>query len=113
VYYDWEITEGRLQQCRALRQIYYLGRDGGLPGTNSPAQKWLGAIRPKLGNCATEIDLTAQNELTLLRNSPIGFTACELTYLAQWLEAPGFPLDAHIEAPPMLPVQGKAPPPRR
>jgi hypothetical protein len=47
-----------------------------------------------VGNCGTEITLTAPNELTLVRNGPVGLTGFEMNLLAQWLDAPGFPWHA-------------------
>ena len=35
--------------------------------------------------------LTAPNELTVVRNAPIGLTGVELTYLAFWVDGPEFP----------------------
>jgi len=99
VCYDWEITEQRLAEWRPLSQVYLIASRVPLPSTNSPAQKWLFSAQPKLGNCGTEITLTAPNELTLIRNSTIGLSAVELTWLALWLESPGFPLDYHYESP--------------
>ncbi|HEX4645828.1 MAG TPA: hypothetical protein VH598_09485 [Verrucomicrobiae bacterium] len=94
LYYDWEITEERLLQWRNLGVLYFLASRQ-MPGaTNSPAQGWLTAISPKLGNCVTEITVTAPDKLTLIRKSPIGLTGLELTALGRWLDAPGFPLDA-------------------
>lgn len=94
LYYDWEITEERLLQWRNLGVLYYLASRQMPGGTNSPAQAWLTAISPKLGNSVTEITVTAPDKLTLIRKSHIGLTGLELTALGRWLDAPGFPLDA-------------------
>jgi len=51
-------------------------------------------VSKKLGNCGTVTTLTRPDELTVLRNSTVGLTGVELTWLAYWLDAPGFPLDA-------------------
>ena len=93
VCYDWEITEVRLAQWRALSQLSLIMAEKPITTTNTPAQKWIDAVKPKLGNCGTVITLTAPNELTLVRNSPIGLTGFEITWLAYLLDAPGFPLD--------------------
>jgi len=61
-----------------------------IENTTSPGQEWLNAAKKKLGNCGTEITLTAPNELTLLRNAPIGFTGFELNLLEFWLECARF-----------------------
>jgi hypothetical protein len=65
-----------------------------LPSNKSPGKDWLNAVKSKLGNCATEITLTAPNELTLERSGPIGLTGFEMSALEYWLDAPGFPLNA-------------------
>ena len=94
LFYDWEITEERLLQWRNLGILYFIATRQ-MPGsTNSPAQAWLTAISPKLGNCVTEITVTAPDKLTLTRKSHIGLTGLELTALGRWLDAPGFPFDA-------------------
>ena len=41
--------------------------------------------------------LTAPDEMTVTRNSTIGFTALELSGLAYWLDSPGFPLSTYYE----------------
>ena len=99
VYYDWEINQERISQWEALSQIYFMSL--GLPLLNpaSAGAKWLEAAKKKMGNCGTEITLTAPNELTLLRNAPVGFTGFELNLLENWLDAPGFPFSARHEPP--------------
>jgi hypothetical protein len=95
LYYDWEITEERLLQWRNLGVLYFLASRQMPGGTNSPAQAWLTAVSPKLGNSVTEITVTAPDKLTLIRKAHIGLTGLELTALGRWLDAPGFPLDAN------------------
>lgn len=99
VCYDWEITAQRLAEWRPLSQLYLIASRSPFPSTNSPAQKWLLTTEPKLGNCGTVITAIAPNELTLVRNSTIGLSSVELTWLTLWLESPGFPLDFHYESP--------------
>jgi hypothetical protein len=99
VYYDWEITQERLMQWRPLSQFYFIVQGRMFPSLDAAAKKWLNAIKPKLGNCGTVVTLTAPNELTVVRNSPIGLTGMELTLLGYWLDSSGFPLDAHVDAP--------------
>lgn len=94
VCYDWEITELRLIQWRALSQLSLILRNKPITTTDNPAQKWIDAVKTKLGNCGTVVTLTAPDELTLVRNSPMGLTGFEITWLAYWLDAPGFPLEA-------------------
>jgi len=51
-------------------------------------------VKEKLGNTGTVATLTAPDELTVIRNSVTGLTGVELTWLAYWLDAPEFPLNA-------------------
>lgn len=113
VCYDWEITELRLAQWRALSQLSLIMANKPITTTNTPAQRWIDAVKAKLGNCGTVITLTAPNELTLVRNSPIGLTGVEITWLAYWLDAPGFPLDTtyYDESHPPPDAIGKKPSP--
>jgi hypothetical protein len=92
VYYDWEITGERLGQWRAISDFGWMISGEMLAGSDAPTQKWLEAVAPKLGNCGTTVTVTGLNELTLIRNSPIGLTAFELTMLKRWLDTPKFPL---------------------
>lgn len=106
VYYDWEITGLRIQQWRSIDQLYYLASKMPLNTTNSPAQKWMDAARTKLDKCATTVNATGPNELTLVRNSAVGLSGFELSLLARWLDSPGFPLDAHYDTPVVPPGFG-------
>jgi hypothetical protein len=111
VCYDWEITGARVIQWRALSQLALIMADKPITTTDTPAQKWIDAVKKKLGNCGTVATLTAPDELTVLRNSTIGLTGVELTALAYWLDAPGFPLDAtyYDETKALTGSTGKAP----
>jgi hypothetical protein len=97
VYYGWEITQERLDQWNSMSSLYWiLNQD--LPGRpNDAGQKWLQTVKTNLGNCGTTLTLTGPKELTLVRNSSIGFNGLELTILKRWLDAPNFPLDARYE----------------
>ena len=97
VYYDWEITDARLAQWRVLSQLALIVERKAITDTNAPAQKWIDAAKQKLGNCTTIVTLNAPNELTLIRNSTVGFTGVELTGLAIWLDSPEFPLSPHFQ----------------
>jgi hypothetical protein len=99
VAYDWERGDFRLPQWYLINQIFFMSYGGGLPKTDTPGRKWLDVITPKLGTCGTETTLSAPNELTVVRNSPIGLTSLELYWLAYWLDSPGFPFT--IEGEPM------------
>lgn len=86
VYYDWEITEERLQQWRQLWQLWALATFQ--PSLQKPiAQaKCLEAIASRLGNTVTEISQTGPGELTFLRKSHLGFTGVELLLLSRALD---------------------------
>jgi hypothetical protein len=109
VCYGWELTGERLKQWRAMDQLWHLLFAPGVAHVDAPADKWIQAIWSKLGNCGTEVTLTAPDELTVVRNSAIGLTAVELTKLSYWLDAPGFPLSADLEPVRWRPVP-KSPP---
>jgi hypothetical protein len=111
VCYDWEITGARVIQWRALSQLALIMADKPITALDTPAQKWIDAVKKKLGNSGTVTTLTAPDELTVLRNSVTGLTGVELTGLAYWLDAPGFPLDAtyYDEAQALTGSTGKAP----
>ena len=98
VYYDWEMNKERIDQWRSLEQVYLVSAGRPMPGIGLPGQKWLQAAKGKMINCGTEVTLTAPNELTLLRNAPVGLTGFELNLLEYWLDAPEFPL--HVKYPP-------------
>ena len=53
-----------------------------------PANKWLVAAEPKLGNAITEVAKTGPRELTLIRRSDLGLSALELFALVQWIAGP-------------------------
>ncbi|MBM3876026.1 MAG: hypothetical protein FJ386_04805 [Verrucomicrobia bacterium] len=92
VYYDWEVTQFRLQQVRQTRQLLQLlgGPGAGLMG-RTPGQAWLDAIAPQLGNTITEATIDGPKELRVIRNSHAGLTGFELLMLARWLDNPDFP----------------------
>jgi len=98
VYYDWEITQDRLEQARFLYQIIDMTQLRTLASTNEPSFRWAEQVAPRLGNCVTEVVVTSPKELKLTRKSHIGFTGFELATLLRWLDSPNFPLD--YEPPP-------------
>jgi hypothetical protein len=98
VYYGWEITEPRVSHWRALSQLALIIQDKPITLPDTPAQKWIDAIKTKLVNCGTVVTLTGPDQLTAIRNSPIGLNGFEITWLAYWLDAPGFPLDTRYPA---------------
>lgn len=108
VYYNWEINQDRIVQWEANSQVYLMSSGSAPTPPGSTGIKWLQTVGTNLGNCSTEITLTAPNELTLVRSAPVGFTALEMTALEYWLDAPGFPLDANY---PKLSQHPALPPP--
>ncbi|MBI3876515.1 MAG: hypothetical protein HY300_11290 [Verrucomicrobia bacterium] len=110
VYYDWEITQTRLQQWwQITRLLAMLANDPARLGP-SPGQDWLAAITPLLGNTVTEITAGGPRELHLTRKSHIGLTGIELVLLARWLDNPDFPAwNYPTPKPPAMPP----PPPKK
>lgn len=95
VYYDWELTEPRIEAWIYLAQTLRLVTRHAQMPPKGHAQNWLMALAPKLGNCVTAGALTAPNQLSFTRTSSFGFTALELQLLADWLESPDFPRGLH------------------
>lgn len=91
VYYDWEITQARLDEVRPLLQLASVVLNISPMSTNSTAHKWLDAIEPRLGNTVTEVTMSSPRELSLQRSSHIGFNGLELVTLANWLNGTNFP----------------------
>jgi hypothetical protein len=91
LYYDWEITQARLNQLRPLVQLSAVFLNFPPMSTNSNASKWLDAIEPRLGNSATEVSAASGRELNLVRTSHLGFNGLELLTLARWIDATNFP----------------------
>jgi hypothetical protein len=91
-YYSWEYTALRVNQTRPILQLYTVVAGEVLAVGEGASANWLNTAGPKLGNSGTEVTLTAPNELTLVRNSPFGLTAWEITMFLYWADAPDFPL---------------------
>jgi hypothetical protein len=94
VYYDWEINQVRAEQWRDIMQVYLIASTIPMPSGPLAASKWIQAASKLMGNCGTEISVTASNELTLVRNAPVGLTGFEMNLIEYWLDAPNFPLGA-------------------
>jgi len=103
VYYDWEITGLRLKQLPQLTQLALMLTRHKQLNAQSAASRWLNRIGPTLRNTVTEVTQTAPNELSFTRKAPGGFTAIELTALANWLEATNFP-GCDLSLPPLQPL---------
>jgi hypothetical protein len=94
VYYDWELTGPRLQEWRVLGPML-LTRWRAPTDDSMRARmledKWLGGLALLAGNTVTEITRIAPNELSVVRNAPVGFTGIEMFLLSDWLSAVGSP----------------------
>jgi len=88
IYYDWELTGPRLSEWMILGGTI---ANRSLPPGNDvldaklAQDEWMSGLAPLAGNTVTEIKRVAADELSLLRDSPLGFTAVELTLLSDWL----------------------------
>jgi hypothetical protein len=101
LYYDWEITQGRISQLRTLVQMMSLFTTIPQTDTNYLSARWLDVLEPKLGNTITEVSVASPTELNVVRNSHIGFNGVELLTLAYWLEGTNFPrMNYRITLPP-------------
>jgi hypothetical protein len=89
VYYDWESTGSRLQDWRLLGRMLLSRQGRAIPEEMAAAMHvedfWLNDLIPLVGNTVTEITRTAPNELSVIRNSRVGFTGIELFLLTDWL----------------------------
>lgn len=102
IYYDWEVTQGRLAQWSMLCQLLPIFSKEPIVSTNAalrdklapakmPELKWIGAIGSKLGNTITEVTYKSPTELNFVRKSHIGLNSIELILLSHWLAHPKFP----------------------
>jgi hypothetical protein len=93
VYYDWEITEGRVEGWRNLAAIHGMLSGYEPPPTNSLALLWLADtnVTRFLGNSVTTVSVVSPKELLATRTSSAGLTGFELTLLRRWLDDPEFP----------------------
>lgn len=91
VYYQWEITQRRIEIYKILFRLLAFLFDKPQGGTEAMGFKWLSAIESKMGNAATLISASGPNQWKLIRKSYFGLTGLELTLLARWIEADCFP----------------------
>jgi len=108
MYYDWEITQFRLEQARQLYQVIDMAHLRLLGSTNDPSFKWVDQTAALLGNTITEISMTSPKQLQFVRKSHIGFTGFELATMLRWIDSPAFPLGYE---PPASPRRKPAPTP--
>jgi hypothetical protein len=99
VYYDWELTGPRSEQCDYIAQFIRFGKYRLQMHADLASRAVIDAASPLLGNCGTVVTLTEPNALSFSRRSMIGLTAMELHLLADWLESPNFPLGLRSSIP--------------
>lgn len=99
IYYQWEVTEPRLLQWKAILNHFEPVRYSYLVSTGVRSPKfrtfkisdfWLGEMGRHLGNSVTKVIQTSPTELTVSRRAHIGLTALELVKASRWLELNGF-----------------------
>lgn len=94
VYYDWEITQERVDGWRHIKNLARMLSGYLPPTTNDVGEVWLTDtnVTRNLGNCVTEVTQQSPRELALVRSAPVGLTGFELILLMRWLDDPAFPL---------------------
>jgi hypothetical protein len=103
LYYDWEITQARLEQWRMMVQLFAVISERPQFTTNTAALPWLMGIEKHLGNSVTEVVAESPREWLLTRKSHLGLTGVELIAFARWLESVEFPcLSLELPADPRL-----------
>jgi hypothetical protein len=96
VYYSWEITEVRISSWRQFFQLAPLFAPARQVPTDFPAQKWLQAVGPKLGNTITEVTYVSPRQMNFTRRGNLGLSGFELVLLARSLDLWGMPPDFGI-----------------
>lgn len=92
IYFDWELTGGRLVHWRYLDDVYRLAFDNHGPRLgNTPSLEWVARNLTNLSHSVTELRIAAPDRLAFARKSTVGLTALEIDLLANWLELPEFP----------------------
>lgn len=85
---------GRLAQLSQLQQFMRMvsAEPAGAAGPVAvPGLKWIEAAIPELGDTITEVSVSGPTELSVTRQSRLGFNSWELLALLRWVENPGFP----------------------
>jgi hypothetical protein len=93
IYFDWETTGPRLQEWRLLGDILF--KSPAIPTTETAMargieEKWFNGLRPLGGNTVTQATFVAPNEVSIVRNSPVGLTGFEIYLLTDWMAGAGF-----------------------
>ena len=91
VYYDWEITEDRIPSWRQMYQLAEIATHRMLSSSNSPSERFITDVAPKLGECVTELKATSPTQMVLSRKSQLGLSSFELVTLTRWLSSTNFP----------------------
>src|SRR5262249_29196898 len=99
VMYSWELNSEHIVQWRSLHSLYLAASSNAGPTTSSPGFAWVESVRTNLSNCGTEVSLTAPNQLTMIRNAPLGLSGLEITALEYWMDAEEFPLNSEYHKP--------------
>jgi hypothetical protein len=108
VAYEWEMTGQRINQMLYIGQFMRLVSEKAQLPPDSLALAWLRAVVLKIQFSASELLETGPGQLSMVRNSDIGFTAIELNLLADWLESPEFPSGLYSL---LAPPSATSPPP--
>lgn len=107
LYYDWEVAPARLPQWEDIAKMVSALTWRSPRPPDRPAEKWLSAIGPKLGNTITELSAFSPTRVSLVRRSELGLSSLELVLLARWIESYGFP---HFTADTVLEPKSLRPP---
>jgi hypothetical protein len=94
VYYDWELTGPRMQDWRMLgRMLLTRWRESPdeTEDVSTVEDKWVEEMGYFAGRTVTEITRVAPNELSVVRDAPLGFTGIEMYLLSDWLSTVGCP----------------------
>lgn len=94
-YYDWEITQSRLEAWLYLGQVFRLVFQKAQLPKDSAGMAWLRATARTLGNSVTVANKTGSDQVSFSRRSSAGLTAVEIHMLVDWLESPQFPKGFH------------------
>lgn len=91
VYFDRELTGERIEACLYLAQVMRIGFHTAQLPPEAAGIRWLGTIRPRLGNSTTTIEIASPGKFVFTRKSTLGLTAAEIHLLVDWLESNQFP----------------------
>jgi hypothetical protein len=98
-YYDWEIGAERLPAWRNMSQLALLLAEKPQMNPEAAAMKWIAVVSTNLGNIGTSLTVSGPDRMSLVRESPFGFTGFETVLLANWLESVTFPWGYQLPEP--------------